>query len=109
VLLFIRDLSDKSLYSLDEIMRPEAHFGHPGKVRSYVATVPFRRHLKLARPNPVVNADGTWTDRLDATEVTLYFQPLVRERFIKEINERLHALNVEGPVEWIEANTKASS
>ncbi|KAJ6589748.1 hypothetical protein B0H19DRAFT_1249267 [Mycena capillaripes] len=90
-----------STLRLDEIMRPEIHFGHPGKTRSYVGTVPFVRHLKLARPNPIVSADGKWTAKLDVTEVTLYFTPLVRARFIKEINARLQALNVEGAVEWV--------
>ncbi|KAJ6504499.1 hypothetical protein DFH09DRAFT_1335300 [Mycena vulgaris] len=85
--------------SLDEVMRPDIHFGHPGKTRSYVGTVPFLRHLKLARPNPLVSADGTWTDRLDATEVTLYFKPAVRARFIEEINERLRALRVENAIQ----------
>ncbi|KAF7345977.1 hypothetical protein MVEN_01620300 [Mycena venus] len=70
-----------STLRLDSNMRPHIHFGHPGKTRSYVGTVPFLRHLKLARPNPVENADGTWTERLDVTEVTLYFQPEVRDRF----------------------------
>ncbi|KAJ7142625.1 hypothetical protein C8R44DRAFT_602887 [Mycena epipterygia] len=91
-----------STLRLDEVMRPEIHFGHPGKARSYVGTVPFLRHLKLARPNPLVGADGTWTDRLDVTEVTLYFKPTVRTRFIHEIDERLRALNVEAAVEWID-------
>ncbi|KAJ7238974.1 hypothetical protein C8J57DRAFT_1565783 [Mycena rebaudengoi] len=90
-----------STLRLDEIMRPEIHFGHPGKTRSYVGTVPFVRHLKLARPNPAFSGDGMWTSRLDITEVTLFFTPLVRERFIKEINTRLQALNVEGAVEWV--------
>ncbi|KAJ7479818.1 hypothetical protein FB451DRAFT_1556636 [Mycena latifolia] len=98
-----------STLRLDKVMRPDIHFGHPGKMRSYVGTVPFLRHLKLARPNPVVSADGKLTERLDVTEVTLYFKPTVRERFIKEINERLKALNVEGGVEWVDPNPKASS
>ncbi|KAF8191967.1 hypothetical protein K438DRAFT_1970332 [Mycena galopus ATCC 62051] len=91
-----------STLRLDEVMRPDTHFGHPGKTRSYVATVPFVRHLKLARPNPLVSPDGTWTSRLDVTEVTLYFQPSVRGQFIEEINHRLQALDIEGPVEWID-------
>ncbi|KAJ7456765.1 hypothetical protein B0H11DRAFT_1925587 [Mycena galericulata] len=86
-----------STLRLDEMMRPEIHFGHLGKTRSYVGTVPFLRHLKLARPNP----DEAWNDRLDVTEVTLFFKPLVRARFIEEINERLRVLGVEGAVEWI--------
>ncbi|KAJ7737277.1 hypothetical protein DFH07DRAFT_985678 [Mycena maculata] len=91
-----------STLRLDKMMRRDIHFGHPGKTRSYVGTVPFVRHLKLARPNPLVSADGSsWTDRLDVTEVTLYFKPPVRERFIEEINERVRALKVEGTVEWI--------
>ncbi|KAJ7738038.1 hypothetical protein DFH07DRAFT_966190 [Mycena maculata] len=94
-------LSNSTL-RLDKMMRPEIHFGHPGKTRSYIGTVPFVRHLKLARSNPLVSADGSsWTDRLDVTEVTLYFKPPVRERFIEEINERVRALKVEGVVEWI--------
>ncbi|KAJ7605119.1 hypothetical protein DFH06DRAFT_1385395 [Mycena polygramma] len=96
-----------STLRLDEVMRPEIHFGHPGKARSYVGTVPFVRHLKLARPNPVLDADGEWKSRLDVTEVTLYFQPSVRARFIKEISERLKALNVGGVVEWIDAAESA--
>ncbi|KAJ7147866.1 hypothetical protein C8R43DRAFT_1009773 [Mycena crocata] len=90
-----------STLRLDEIMRPEIHFGHPTKTRSYVGTVPFVRHLKLARSNPIVDGDGKWTNRLDVTEVTLYFQPDVRARFIAEINERLQVLGVEGTAEWI--------
>ncbi|KAJ7241862.1 hypothetical protein C8J57DRAFT_1244481 [Mycena rebaudengoi] len=89
-----------STLRLDEIMRPEIHFGHPGKTRSYVGTVPFVRHLKLARPSPAFSGDGMRTSRLDITEVTLFFAPLVRERFIKEIDMRLQALNAEGAVEW---------
>ncbi|KAJ6585964.1 hypothetical protein B0H19DRAFT_1250710 [Mycena capillaripes] len=90
-----------STLRLDEIMRPEIHFGQPGKTRSYVATVPFVRHLKLARPNPIASTDGKWSAKLDITEVTLYFTPQVRAQFIKEIAARLQALNVEGAVEWV--------
>ncbi|KAJ7709380.1 hypothetical protein B0H16DRAFT_1900986 [Mycena metata] len=90
-----------STLQLDKVMRPDIHFGHPGRIKSYVGTVPFVRHLKLARPNPRMNADGTWSSGLDDTEVTLYFQPLVRARFIEELNKRLGALGVEGVVEWI--------
>ncbi|KAJ7038937.1 hypothetical protein C8F04DRAFT_1321577 [Mycena alexandri] len=90
-----------STLRLDKVMRPDIHFGHPGKTKSYVGTVPFVRHLKLARPNPRMNADGTWSSGLEDTEVTLYFQPLVRGRFIEEINGRLRALKVEGAAEWI--------
>jgi hypothetical protein len=86
--------------SLDEIMRLEIHFGHPGKTRSYVGMVPFVRHIKLARPSPAFSGDGMRTSRLDITEVTLSFAPLIRERFIKEIDMRLQALNAEGAVEW---------
>ncbi|KAJ6472850.1 hypothetical protein C8R47DRAFT_1053915 [Mycena vitilis] len=96
-----------STLRLDEMMRPEIHFGYPGKTRSYVGTVPFIRHLKLARPNPVLDADGEWKSKFDVTEVTLYFQPSVRARFIQEITERLGALHVDGVVEWIEAAQSA--
>jgi hypothetical protein len=82
-------------------MRPEIHFGHPGKTRSYVGTVPFVRNLKLARPNPTVNGDGIYISGLDMVEVTLFFAPLVRERFIQEINTRLRALNVGAAAEWV--------
>ncbi|KAJ7237937.1 hypothetical protein C8J57DRAFT_1087112 [Mycena rebaudengoi] len=77
----------------------------PFTLRSYVGTVPFLRHLKLARPNPVESADGSWRERLDVTEVTLYFQLEVRDWFGREIDERLKALGVEGVVEWVEPNT----
>ncbi|KAJ7735913.1 hypothetical protein B0H16DRAFT_1574718 [Mycena metata] len=89
-----------STLRLDKAMRPDIHFGHPDKIKSYVATVPFVRHLKLARPNPHMKADGAWSSGLEDTEVTLYFQPLVRARFIEEINKRLRVLKVEGAAEW---------
>ncbi|KAJ7819473.1 hypothetical protein B0H14DRAFT_2836385 [Mycena olivaceomarginata] len=91
-----------STLRLDRAMRPEMYFGHAEKGRSYVGTVPFVRHLKLARPNPAVSADGTWRERLDEAEVTLFFQPAERERFMQEINERAKALGIEGGVEWVE-------
>ncbi|KAJ7161172.1 hypothetical protein C8R46DRAFT_1106676 [Mycena filopes] len=90
-----------STLRLDKAMRPEIHFGHPGKTQSYVGTVPFVRHLKLARPNPRRASDGAWSNGLDTTEVTLYFRPLVRGRFVSEIDERLRALGVEGVVDWV--------
>ncbi|KAK7016304.1 hypothetical protein R3P38DRAFT_2542578 [Favolaschia claudopus] len=96
------------LVLLDALMRPHIHFGHPGQMRSYVGTVPFVRHLKLARPNPSY-ADSP-TTRLDAVEVTLYFQPHVRERFKQELEERLRSLGVlaDGAVEWVEASAESS-
>ncbi|KAJ6573462.1 hypothetical protein DFH09DRAFT_1362098 [Mycena vulgaris] len=76
-----------STLRLDARMRSEIDFGFgfipaKGRTRSYVGTEPFLLHLKLARPNPVPGADGaSW--------------------FIAEINDRMHALGVEGAVEWI--------
>ncbi|KAK7033359.1 hypothetical protein R3P38DRAFT_2922272 [Favolaschia claudopus] len=97
-----------STLRLDALMRPHIHFGHPGKTRSYVGTVPFVRHLKLARPNP--SSTNSPTTRLDAVEVTLYFQPHVRERFKEELTDRLRSLAVlvEGAVEWVEENVESS-
>ncbi|KAJ7789185.1 hypothetical protein B0H14DRAFT_2945400 [Mycena olivaceomarginata] len=85
-----------------EVMDLASPPGHMLTGRSYVGTVPFVRHLKLARPNPAVSADGTWRERLDEAEVTLFFQPAERERFMQEINERAKALGIEGGVEWVE-------
>ncbi|KAJ7255772.1 hypothetical protein C8J57DRAFT_1236194 [Mycena rebaudengoi] len=49
-----------STLRLDEIIRPEIHFGHPGKTCSYVGTVPFTGYnggdivLRAAGPRTVI-------------------------------------------------------
>ncbi|KIY63160.1 hypothetical protein CYLTODRAFT_458368 [Cylindrobasidium torrendii FP15055 ss-10] len=96
-----------TVHSLDEVMRPSIHFGHPGNTQSYVGTVPFRRHLKLPRPNPFLDESGEWVGRLDVTEVTLFFKASVRDSFVKEVNSRMKALGVEGDVKWVASESPA--
>ncbi|KAJ7192215.1 hypothetical protein GGX14DRAFT_480411 [Mycena pura] len=113
-----------STLRLDAAMRPHTHFGHPGELRSYVSTVPFVRHLKLARPNeppppsnPFLADTATPRDpleaeeaRMAAVEATLFFPDSAsgywfggvgpRERFVREMEARVRAVGG-GTVQWV--------
>ncbi|KAJ7244424.1 hypothetical protein B0H12DRAFT_1129478 [Mycena haematopus] len=100
------------------------HFGQ--QVRGFAASVPFVRHVKLARPNPrpyiststITRGSSTGNpemqtqepqtqdaeagaERLPAVESTLFFVPSVRERFREEMEVRVRELGA-GRVEWVE-------
>ncbi|KAF8209946.1 hypothetical protein K438DRAFT_2012090 [Mycena galopus ATCC 62051] len=115
-----RHMCVNSTLRLDTVMRPHTHFGHPGQVKSYVGTVPFVKHLKLARPNePLPSsdrnpfraaADADEDERMSAVEGTLFFPSSAaghwlggvgpRERFVREMEGMMGRLGA-GAVRWV--------
>jgi hypothetical protein len=80
-----------------------AHFGYPGMARFFHTSPSFSRYIKIFRANPAQQPDGSWVDRSNDVECTLYIPRFARSAFQRIMQEAIEALGVTGDVEWIES------
>lgn len=79
------------------------HFGFPDQVRFYHTLLDEPRFVKMFRPNPTRQPDGTWGVRpKDDVEITFYIYKEFRAMFMELFTAQTKALGMSGNVEWVD-------